>query len=120
VFGFRVVMPMPATRYNAEEAIEEAKKRGKRLVEEFKERKSFSSLAEGYKWLYSQPYMDWDLVDELLYLVRIAIEGIRRKGREDLAFQFEEELLEVEKYPENLCERAYALHERTMNTFNSL
>jgi multimeric flavodoxin WrbA len=120
VFGFRVVMPMPATRYNADEAIVEAKKRGRRLVEEFKERKSFSSLAEGYKWLYSQPYMDWDLVDELLYLVRIAIEGIRRKGREDLASQFEEELLEVEKYPENLCERAYALHERTMNTFNAI
>ncbi|MGB9797268.1 MAG: flavodoxin family protein [bacterium] len=120
IFDFRVVMPLPATRYNAEEALAEARKRGKRLVEEYGEKKPFANLADGYAWLYSQPYMDWDLIDELLYLTRIAIEGIRKKGREDLASQFVEELSALEKNPENIVERIASLHERTMQVFNTV
>lgn len=119
IFGFRVVMPLPATRYNREEAFNEAALRGRKLVEEAKERKPFQGLSEGYNWLYSLPYMNWNLVDELLYLSRIAIEGLRRKGRIDLAEQFAEELISLEKYPENLLERAANLHERTMHAFNT-
>lgn len=118
IFGFRVVMPMPVTRYNAEEALGEARRRGRKMVEEYRERKPFSNLAEGYTWLYSLPYMNWDLVDELLFLSRVAIEGLRRKGKEDLAKQFYEELLSLEKYPDNLVEKATSLHERTMHAFN--
>jgi multimeric flavodoxin WrbA len=119
ILGFRVVMPLPVTRYNAEEALKEARERGKRLVKEFSQKRPFSGLSEGYAWLYSQPYMDWDLADELVFLARMAIEGLRKKGREDLASEFAEELSALERYPENRMERAVSLHERTMHAFNA-
>ncbi len=119
VFGFRIVMPMPVTRYNAEEAFSQAKERGRKLVEEFSEPKPLSNLGEGYAWLYSLPYMTWNLVDELLYLSRIAIEGLRRKGRDDLAESLYSELLALENYPEDLAVRAMVLHQKTMHAFNT-
>lgn len=117
IFGFRIFMPMPVTRYNADEAFQEVKERGRKLVREYV-RKPFSGLSEGYKWLLSSPYMDWDLVDEILFLTKVAIEGLRRKGKEDLASRFSEELSALEGYPENKIERAISLQERVMNAFN--
>lgn len=118
VFGFRIVMPMPVTRYNAEEALAEAKERGRKLVQEYGERKPFANLGEGFAWLYSLPYMRWDLIDELLYLSKIAIEGLRKKGKDDLADELTRELLSIEKYPEDLASRAMSIHEKTMHAFN--
>lgn len=119
ILGFRPVMPMPVTRYNADLAFKEARENGRRLVLEFEEPTPFASLSESIEWIESLPYMQWDMVDELIYLSRIAIEGIERKGRRDLAEPLREELEKIEVLSQDKTALAVQLHEKTMQIFNS-
>jgi len=83
MIGFRPLWPLPATRYDFEVALAEARERGRRLVAVG--RRPFSGLAEMVGHYESTPMMLWGMEEELAYLARVEVEAIRRRGRPEEA-----------------------------------
>lgn len=125
ILGYRPFMPLPVTRYNWDIAKVEARERGKRLVQEYSQKSSFDSLAEQIDCYESLPFMQWGLTEEIVYLARIAIEGITRLGKVELASQQREKLQRAEtlisndKTEEGL-KQAVSVQEESMSIFNRI
>ena len=121
--GFRPVDTLPVTRYDFDIALVEAKERGKRIIKQ--KYRPFSSLAEKIAWYEFLPYMKWGMTEEIRYLARVAIDGIVRRGKPDLATEPREKLekgetlISIGKWNEGL-RLVVEAQEGSMNTFDSL
>jgi len=125
ILSFRPFMPLPVTRYDFDIAKVESRERGKRLVNEYSQRRSFASLAEQIAWYESLPFMRFTMKDEIFYLARIAIEGISRRSGDSLASQLRDKLKHAETLisigkTEDGLKEAVSAHEESMALFNSL
>lgn len=125
LLGFRPQTPLPVTRYNADNAMTEARRLGQGLVQVSKQPAPFAGLTERMACYEALPYMDWGPTEELMFLARIAIEGITQKRREELGSQAkamlqQAETLLQEGQKKDALEKAVAAHEESMRVFNSL
>lgn len=64
--GLRGVYPLPVSRFNYKDALNEAYTSGKKLTEEVK--KPFKDLTERVRYHYSLRYMNYDITDENMML----------------------------------------------------
>lgn len=125
ILGFRPFMPLPVTRYDWDIAKVEARERGERLVNEYNMPSPFDSLAEQIACYESLPFMQWGMTEEIVYLARIAVEGITRRGKAELTsgqrdkLQKAETLISMGKKEEGL-KLAVAAQEESMAIFNRL
>jgi NAD(P)H-dependent FMN reductase len=75
--------PLPVSRFNFEDAIEQAEASGHKLVELAASRpKPFRTLAEGVAHHQALPFMDYEYVDEIALLVRQLLDAPDKKGAE--------------------------------------
>lgn len=85
--GLRGSNPLPVSRFNFARALAEAKQKAADLVEKAKDRKPFRNLAEKFVWHRNIRFMDFDIIDENLYLAGLVIENTHpksEKGKKDL------------------------------------
>jgi len=78
--GLRGIDPLPVSRFNFDQALEEACGSGKRLVKLAEERKPFKNLAERIEYHISLRYMNYDMVDEIVLLAEQLIEIAEKEG----------------------------------------
>lgn len=77
--GFRPINPIPVSRFNFDEALEEAYASGRRLAELSSQTKPFKGLAEKITYYYSLKYLDYDIVDEILLLAEQLIHSSQKE-----------------------------------------
>ncbi|MGQ9630487.1 MAG: flavodoxin family protein [bacterium] len=76
-WAFHGVSPLPVTRFNFQDALEEAGEGGRLLVRTIRQGiEPFSSLGEAMAHYESLPYMDYGPIDELRLIVRQQMEGL--------------------------------------------
>jgi len=82
--GLRGINPLPVSRFNFEKAVEEAYESGKLLVEvrkkPFRQAEIEWDLTERISYHFSLPYMNYDMVDEILFLADQLMEISKEKG----------------------------------------
>jgi len=123
--GFHPVLAEPVTRYNFELAMGQAKSWGRMLVEKAHETGQRASLYNGLLKFERLPYMNYTIIDEILYLARSAIDAISRAGLTDQTAELvatverAEAELRLGKLEEGL-RNAVEAHERSMSLFNKM
>lgn len=123
MLGFRPIAVLPVTRYNFDLSLSEARIMGRRLAQA--EPKQFGNLTDKIFWYENLPYMIYNIIDEIAFLARIAIEGIARHGKPELVAEPKEKLekgltlLNLGKYEDGL-KLIVESHEDSMRIFNSL
>jgi NAD(P)H-dependent FMN reductase len=82
--GLRGVNPLPVSRFNFDRALSEAYDSGKVLVKlsrkTFEKTKVEWDLTERISYHFSLPFMNYDIVDEILLLAEQLMEVSRKKG----------------------------------------
>jgi multimeric flavodoxin WrbA len=123
--GFYPVLAEPVTRYNFESAMGQAKSWGRTLVEKAPEVGQGVSLYSGLLRFEKLPYMNYTIMDEVLYLAKSAIEAISKAGLTDQSTELTamveraEAELRLGKLEEGLRDAVEA-HERSMSLFNKM
>ena len=127
-FSLRGINPLPVSRFNYDRALREAYESGKHLVElekkPFKKKKLFYeyeeeeervlSLAERNEYYFRLPFMNYDLVDEILWLAEQVMEVSKEKGinidKAKMEYEKAKELIRQGRKDESIehAARAYA------------
>lgn len=125
LIGFCPVVAEPVTRYNLDLTMGRAVYWGKTLVDNISKVKQRGGLYDKLLAFESLPYMNYTIVDEILYLARSAIEAISRRGvveqTAELAITLEraESALRLGRMEEGI-KLAVEAHERSMYLFNKI
>lgn len=69
--GFRGILPLPVTRFNFKQGVKSARERGKKLFQEAVS--PFSGLADRLNYNFTTSFMNLDVVDENLYLLKLIL-----------------------------------------------
>jgi len=71
LWGCYAIEPLPVTRHNFERALDIAEQQGKRLAELTKEKRRFDDIGSCLAHYATLPLLDFDTIDEILYLSHI-------------------------------------------------
>ena len=84
IMHMRALDPVPATRFDFDQAIERAKEQGKQIAGMVQERVPFSSWEECLLWYDNLPYINDSRADERRLLAAITAEAISEDRRHDI------------------------------------
>jgi len=124
-FGLRGISPLPVSRFNYDKALKEAYESGKHLVElerkpfmkmfyNYEEEERALSLAERVSYHSNLPFIDYNLVDEILWLAEQVMEISKEKGisiaKAEMEYEKAKELIRQGRKDESIkhAARAYA------------
>ena len=75
-WGWRSLPPLPVSRFNYEQALATAEARGRQMAEAASTGpRPFASAAERWRWELALPFVDWQLLEEKLYLAELVVEN---------------------------------------------
>jgi len=80
LWGFYAIDPIPVSRHNFKKAIETARIGGMRLAELCSEKRSFDNIGDCLAHYESLPFLDFDTVDEFLYLSQLMTDNTEVKS----------------------------------------
>lgn len=76
LWGFYAIDPLPVSRHNFDEALKAAHENGAKLVELCSEKRTFDNIGDGLAHYASLPFLDFDSVDEFLYLSQLMTDNM--------------------------------------------
>jgi len=85
--SLRGIHPLPVCRFNFEVALKEAYEGGVEVARKASQVEPFSGLADRFVWHRNTKFMDFDIIDENLYLDQLIIENTKPSdefGRKEL------------------------------------
>lgn len=82
----RAVEPLPATRFNFDTAVEQARKLGKQMAAMADQRRPFASLEERLLWYDALPYLGLSRAAERRLLADLAIQALPSRENAAIAF----------------------------------
>ena len=71
LWGFYAIDPLPVSRHNFDKALEMAYESGMKLVQLCNEKRTFDNIGDCLAHYASLPFLDFDTVDEFLYLSQL-------------------------------------------------
>jgi len=74
IYGFRALEPLPACRFNFEQALERARQQGRTMAGT--PAQPFADLGESLAWYDALPFLRWGTLEEIHYLARLIEENL--------------------------------------------
>ena len=75
LWGFYAIDPLPVSRHNFDKAMESANEGGAKLAQLCSEKRAFNNIGDCLTHYASLPFLDYDTVDEFLYLSQLMTEN---------------------------------------------
>ena len=124
--NLRGIHPLPVSRFNFEEALKEAYEGGVEVARKASKVEPFTGLADRLVWHRNIKFMDFDIIDENLYLDQLIIENTKpsdEEGKKELEiakseYEIASKLVQQGKKDESAphIERAYIHGTRAWNS----